>query len=216
MPQLVTLMYVDRNFERSLCTVTWSTGMPRHLTLHDADCCWLRNRRPSPSWEYSWNDTPYAFLSGIPTMLLSSVTILRENLLLIVEPSSLRDSTWSELRLHCQCINQGTEATTRQIERPLLNMLDSNTNDSLCLPLIHTDYMQMRSALFSAGTLNVSKLHQGFSCITRTMKKGIHQLYTYRCAPVSNSLEYFHLHLNRFIPSTHSVYWIKFCVNTID
>lgn len=40
---------------------------------------------------------------------------------------------------------------------------------------------------------------------TRTLKKGTKTLSTYRCARGSTSLESFHLHLNRFIPSEITV-----------
>lgn len=77
-------------------------------------------------------------------------------------------------------------------------------NTSIC----HCDVPKIVTKMFLMGTLknciqNLPSL--SFYNQTRTLKKGTKTLSTYRCARGSTSLESFHLHLNRFIPSEITV-----------
>lgn len=77
-------------------------------------------------------------------------------------------------------------------------------NTSIC----HCDVPKIVTKMFLMGTLknciqNLPSL--SFYNQTRTLKKGTRTLSTYRCARGSTSLESFHLHLNRFIPSEITV-----------
>lgn len=77
-------------------------------------------------------------------------------------------------------------------------------NTSIC----NSDVPKIVTKMFLMGTLknciqNLPSL--SFYNQTRTLKKGTRTLSTYRCARGSTSLESFHLHLNRFIPSEITV-----------
>ena len=110
--------------------------------------------------------------------------------------------TKAQLALYCRRRTRGEEATIRQVEALLQELMGDKGRDLLGVPLL--DRVRMEHIW------RVQKRH--VKCIqdlpgvplytktgTTTTKDGV-VLTKYRCARGSTSLESFHCHLNRFIP----------------
>nr|XP_055056883.1 uncharacterized protein LOC129441130 [Misgurnus anguillicaudatus] len=111
--------------------------------------------------------------------------------------------TRRELAMHCRRRTRGVEETTRLIGS-LVDLFDSASGkDTLGVPLLGHERIQQ---IWKEQRKHVQCIQdpENFPLYTKTgtLKKGDVELCCYRCARGSTSLEWFHLHLNHFIPGT--------------
>ncbi|XP_031172176.2 uncharacterized protein LOC116061928 isoform X3 [Sander lucioperca] len=108
-----------------------------------------------------------------------------------------------ELALHCRRRTRGEETTTRLLEELLQQLIGTNGNDSLGVPLLDRERTEH---IWRVQRKHIKCIQDppGVSLYIRTgeLTKGGVRLPMFRCARGSTSLESFHLHLNRFIPGT--------------
>ena len=110
--------------------------------------------------------------------------------------------TKAQLALYCRRRTRGEEATIRQVEALLQELMGDKGRDLLGVPLLDRVRMEHIWRVQKRHVKCIQDL-PGVPLYTKTgttsTKEGV-VLTKYRCARGSTSLESFHCHLNRFIP----------------
>ena len=113
-----------------------------------------------------------------------------------------------EIAEHCRRTTRGTEETTRLIGDLLAALDGEEGRDTLGVPLFDSDRVW---DIWDSQKKHIACIQdppevQLYTKIGEKVKGGI-TLPVYRCARGSTSLESFHLHMNRFIPSKLTIFF---------
>lgn len=124
----------------------------------------------------------------------------------ITNPSNIdvtKSITRKELALHCRCRTRGADVTVQLISELLDSFSGSKGMDTLGVPLLDSDRVEQiwQSQAKHVACIQDPERVQLYSETGKLIKCGV-SLPVLRCARGSTSLEFFHLHVNRFIPGT--------------